>query len=473
MFAHVRQAASRVGRAANRVLVVIGLLLWVAACSPERLVGSDTLPPDVPDPALTKTAGGAMAAYRGALLQFQTAFGGGVGAQSFIDVSAVLTDELQTASVGQPFGSNLPGTSLDSRALPEYQNPALENLADDITYQNVYSSLHRVRGQAEEARGLLQTYGGDSAHTPRGHLDAVEGYSELLLADLFCSGIPLSTIDYNGNYTYQPGSTTAQVYQHALTLFDSAMTLAADSDRIVNLARVGAGRALLALGQYAQAAAAVADVPDGFTYTEQYAAQSVTGAGVPATNFAYIGPNQHWLGTVADGEGGNGLNYRSSGDPRTSATAAGTNNFGVTLYHPDKYAIDGSSPIVLADWIEARLIEAEAALQAGDVTTWLTKLNYLRETAISPALPDTTDPGNADERVDLTFRERGFWLFLTGHRQGDLRRLIRQYGRLQNQVYPVGIYPGGPGFYGSAVNAPIPATERANPKFTGCIDRGA
>jgi len=40
-----------------------------------------------------------------------------------------------------------------------------------------------------------------------------------------------------------------------------------------------------------------------------------------------------------------------------------------------------------------------------------------------------TDPGTAEARVDLLFRERAFWFFLTGHRQGDLRRLIRQYGR--------------------------------------------
>ena len=35
------------------------------------------------------------------------------------------------------------------------------------------------------------------------------------------------------------------------------------------------------------------------------------------------------------------------------------------------------------------------------------------------------DPGTPDGRVDLLFHERAFWLYLTGHRQGDLRRLIR------------------------------------------------
>lgn len=455
--------------AAGRIAAAI-ILVFVAAaaCSPEQLLGGGTLPPGVPDPALIKTAAGARAAYRGALVQFRDAFGGG---GNYAAVSGMLTDELQSNFVGAPFGFGNPGspTLVDGRELPEYQDPAIEAFA---VYPGVYARLQKVRAQAEEAKGLLQEYGGDSAHALLGHLQAVEGYSEILLADLFCSGVPLSTVDYDGDYTYQSGSTTAALYQHALTLFDSAMMLAADSDRIVNLARLGSGRAHLALGEYAQAATAVANVPDGFQYAEQYAGTNV--GGLYSQSFAELTPGQPWPVTVADREGGNGLDYRSSEDPRTSVTAVGANQYGVTLYHPDKYATDGSGTIVLADWVEARLIEAEGALQAGDITTWLTKLNHLRESAISPALPDTTDPGDSNARIDLTFRERAFWLFLTGHRQGDLRRLIRNYGRLQNQVYPTGAFTGGTGRYGSAVNAPIPALERQlNPKFAGCFDRGA
>jgi hypothetical protein len=447
----------------------------LVACSPDSLVGGSSLPPDVPDPAANNTPAGAMAAYRGALVMFRTAFGGSGGAalESYIDVSGALTDELQANTVGEPLGYDLGAgtpTSLDSRILPEQHDPALEL----GSYLSVYRNLQQVRGQAEEARGLLRAYGHGFSPALLGRLYAVEGYSELLLADLFCSGIPLSTVDYDADYTYQPGSATDAVYQHAVTLFDSALTLATDSARIMNLARVGTGRAYLALGRYADASAAVAPVPDQFQYAESYAGPSVTGSGKAATNFANLPSNIFWLGSVADREGGNGLDYRSSGDPRTQSTSSGTNQFGTELFHPDKYATDGSSPIVLADWVEARLIEAEAALQGGDVSTWLAKVNHLRQTAISPALPDTTDPGTATGQVDLLFRERAFWLYLTGHRQGDQRRLVRRYGRDQGQVYPVGSYLGGMGAYGGDVTVPVPALERVkNPKFTGCIDRGA
>src|SRR4029077_8494935 len=114
----------------------------------------------------------------------------------------------------------------------------------------------------------------------------------------------------------------------------------------------------------------------------------------------------------------------------------------------------------LADGIEARLIQAEAALHVQDTLTWRATLNHLRATAFPVPLDMLSDPGSDTARVSLTFRERAFWLFLTGHRQGDLRRLVSQYGRAPNTVYPTGVYPGGPGHYGSDVTVPIPAEER-------------
>jgi hypothetical protein len=75
--------------------------------------------------------------------------------------------------------------------------------------------------------------------------------------------------------------------------------------------------------------------------------------------------------------------------------------------------------------------------------------------------------------VNLLFRERGFWLFLTGQRQGALRRLIRQYGRTQETVYPIGAHPPTGLPYGEDVTLPIPILEYVNPLFTGCLSREA
>jgi hypothetical protein len=457
-----------------RLLAILCLLFPAAGCSPDRVLGTGDLPGNILDPGATKTPAGALAAYRGALVQFRQAFGGwntnsGIDG-SYIASSGLLSDELQSSLIGAPRGAFSSDASdvMDARALPEYADPNAEPRAP---YLATYSALQVTRAQARNAEGLLASYVPGSRALV-GHLYAVTGYTEVFLAELFCSGIPLSTVDYDGDYTLKPGSSTEVVYKDAIALFDSALTTAAsDSERFANLARIGKARALLDLGRYAEAAQAVLIVPDGFKYLENYSDQGLTAS--TWANFTFItsvSPTR--FGTVADREGGAGLDYLSSLDPRTAATASGMNLYGVTLYVPMKYS--STTPIVLADWVEARLIEAEAALQAGNTATWLAKLNHLRETAIAPALPDTTDPGTPNGRVELLFRERAFWLFLTGHRQGDMRRLIQQYGRSPDSVFPHGTYPGAVGSYGTAVTAPIPAKERAyNPKFTGCLSRGA
>ena len=136
-------------------------------------------------------------------------------------------------------------------------------------------------------------------------------------------------------------------------------------------------------------------------------------------------------------------------------------------------------PMPIASGIDARMMEAEARLNAADYAGMITTLNSLRtappkiglyQPAVMPAL--TTTPATKDAALDLFFREKGFWTFGRGQRLGDLRRLIRQYGRTQDKVFPVGVYFKG-GVYGSDVNFPVPDVEKINPNFTGCIDRKA
>jgi hypothetical protein len=99
----------------------------------------------------------------------------------------------------------------------------------------------------------------------------------------------------------------------------------------------------------------------------------------------------------------------------------------------------------------------------------MSAINTIRQGA---GLGTLTAPGTQTARIDLLFRERGFWLYLTGHRLGDLRRLIRQYGRSESAVFPAGPYHKG-GQYGSDVNFPVSSDERNNPNFESCLDRNA
>src|SRR5690606_19133625 len=143
-----------------------------------------------------------------------------------------------------------------------------------------------------------------------------------------------------------------------------------------------------------------------------------------------------------DREGGNGLPFRSANDPRTPwfRDPNQPNGFddNYALYKTLKYRSYGAS-VVLASGIEARLVEAEAALNRDDYGTWLGILNDLRANVgdlmaaqldnyrthlPDPQLPLLTDPGDRDGRVLLMFEGRAFWMYLTGHRIGDLRRLV-------------------------------------------------
>src|SRR5439155_25897326 len=126
-------------------------------------------------------------------------------------------------------------------------------------------------------------------------------------------------------------------------------------------------------------------------------------------------------------------------------------------------------PVTLASGIEARLIEAENSLKLGDATNYLAVLNAARAT--KAGLAPLTDPGSQIARVDLLFRERAFWFYLTSHRLGDLRRLVRQYLRSAESVFPTGAYHKQGLTRGTQVSFVFPQPEENNPSYntSSCV----
>ena len=449
----------------EQLVLLGGLLIAVGGC---KDLSSPGLPAGTPDPSYYSNFDGAIGLRNAALYSVDLAI------PTYISDAGLLTDELQDKNAHASAGTLLQNGGvvidpLDERILPEGSSGGGSS----------YAALQAIRASTTLALRSLVAYDTAAAaqatqHIMRGELYALQGYAEILLADFFCNGVPLSTIDFQQDFTYAPSSTWQQVYQDASIKLDSALTLASGGDSVINLARVLKGRAQLALGQYAAAADDVALVPDAFQYRMTFL-RSQGGA-----NFV--------AGSIADSEGMHGLPYRSSGDPRsaTVVTCIPPNTYSCpvdTVTAPAKYidslGSENTSPyttFVVADWIEARLIRAEYELQPASAPhgDWLGTLNALRATIGLPAL---SDPGSDAGRVALLFQERAYWLFLTGHRQGDLRRLLRQYGqytpfRSQQLVYPSGTYTApGTGRYGDYITAPIPMTEYNNPQYHGCLDR--
>ncbi|HEU4589177.1 MAG TPA: hypothetical protein VFS11_11035 [Gemmatimonadales bacterium] len=431
-----RQAARRL-----RAAAAMAALAAVSSCSSLTEVQA----PDIVTPDKLETPQGAQALMAGGLDKFATAFvsGSGGGQAPF---AGVMADEF-TVTLATSEGDRRVTTDLTS----------------------FDRMIHEARGNLMRAIGSLQRHLPEPA-SRIGRLFSLVGYTEIFFAETFCSGVPLSEIR-DGEPVIGSPLTTTQMLEQAAKDFDSALVYSAADPAMESLARVGLARALLNLDRPADAAAAVASVPTSFVYNVEYSSSG------PINGYADDHLNYRYL-TVSDHEGINGLDFRSAADPRVPTEYLGVGYDRVTPAYGFSPFMSLSAPVPLATGIEARLIEAEAALRANpnDATTtgtgWLGRLNDLRATAITPALPPLADPGTPEARVDLLFRERAFWLFATGHRLGDLRRLVRQYGRDTESVFPTGPYGAG-GTYGTAVNYVPSRNELNNPNYTGCLSLGA
>jgi hypothetical protein len=332
-----------------------------------------------------------------------------------------------------------------------------------------YQKRNDARLSASFAMESIRKYAPQSVSRPHiGQMFLVRGYTVLGLAEHFCAGLPLDEV-VNYRPVYGAPLSTDELFERAHLDLDSAVVYAADSSRIADAARVSRARALLGLGKFAEAAASAAPVPTDYVWRTEFTSNPFLANTL--LNFGYLN-SLYWNQGVADREGGNGLDFVSANDPRLETRFLRMTNDGmVEIRAMEKYP-DNFSQIVLASGVEARLIEAEAQLNGAAPGDWLASLNDLRQTAITPAMPPLTDPGTQDARVDLLFRERAFWLFGTGHRLGDLRRLVRHYGRDPESVFPSGPHRLGDN-YGTATSLAFPWVEAAvqNPAITGCTDR--
>jgi starch-binding outer membrane protein, SusD/RagB family len=428
----------------------------------------DTQQPNIIDPGTLNSPAGAEALRTGAIADF--AFvkdGDGTQfADGLILVGGLLTDEFVLS------------TTPPSEQEVDQRTTALIN----PSLSDVYRNLHKARAGAELAAEALQKYQVDPAATTEvAEMLSLAGFTYVYFGEDFCSGVPFGRVR-GDTITFGQAQTTTETYTAALAKFDSALAhpgLANDDGTITNLALVGRARVLLDLGQYTDAAAAAAQVPTDFRYDTEHA-DSPTRLQNAIWSYTNSG-----LWSVADAEGGNGLPFISAVDPRVPVDSLDDDGDGFAdpglngqtpQYNLLKYS-DAAAPVPVADGIEARLIEAEAQLQAGNRGGMTTILNNLRQTAIDPALPNLATPGTQAAATDLLFSERAFWLYATGHRLGDLRRLIRVYGRDAETVFPTGDYLRGGvvvGTYGPDVNLPIPIEEQNNPDApNGCIDRNA
>jgi starch-binding outer membrane protein, SusD/RagB family len=428
----------------------------LTACSvPEVLEVND---PDIVNPEQVASPAGATAVKNGALARLAAATSGD---ESLLLLGGLFADEWINGD------SFIDRWNIDQRAVV-YNNAFLTT---------AYRVLHRARSSAEQAIPLLQQYIPTGPKADVAEMYFVMAYAENLMAEAFCSGLVFSN-----TLTQEYGSqiTTAETYALALAHADSGLALitgtTATDIRVRNALAVTRARILLNQGKanFGAAATAVAQVPTGYRYNVFHSVNTSS--------------NQFWAFnisarrySVSNNEGGNGLPFASASDPRLPTCAGGTAGCPVTQSVRDDQGtpmnvqriwVDRYNPVDIVSGTEARLIEAEALLNANNAAGALAKLNELRTT--NPGLAPLTDAGTAEARVTQLYRERAYWRFGRGTRLGDLRRLVREYGRSATAVFPSGAWHKS-GSYGPDVNFPIPQAEENNPNVTSkggmCLDR--
>ena len=495
---------ARVLRKATITASAIGIALAGAACNTDNLVA-------VQDPATLRpedlnNLGSVPALVNGALRQFIGGYSG-FGDDSFLSASGVISDELY-------YGDTFPTRqAADSRIL---QPTVLGNISDAS-----FSRLQQARFNARRAFGVVTSFSSaltasaDSA--TKAQLRAIEGYVYVTLSEGWCGDVPFSVLPDVGlidptQAVGGVGLTTSQMNDTAVARFNEGLL----NNAANRLAAIGKGRALLNQGNFAAAAAAVAAVPTNYVFLLQHS-QNTGAENNPMASLMLNGRygvanleggltaagaavrTDTISGSVAPGGSAEGLNFRGALDIRVPWEPKPTNgncfSSAIKCKLNDNYPnFDADVPV--ASGVEARLIEAEAALNApvSDPVTMMAKLNALRASSASlliglypgstptnafktngapnglapladPADPTTSPATQYAARRDLLFRERAFWLFNTGHRQGDLRRLARApYNLATSAVFPSGLFFRG-GSYGNDVNYPIPFAEQNNTAF--------
>lgn len=305
----------------------------------------------------------------------------------------------------------------------------------------LYLPLSRTRALGDWVLGLLDGFSdGEVADRSEkiGTVAAFTGYTYVLFGESMCSMA----------FDSGPEQTPDDAFNLGVDLFDRAIAEAgiAGRDDLVNLARVGKARALLNLGQPAEAGSVAAAVPPGFSYEMPYSGQS----GV-TWNRQFVVVHRNQIFTV--GETFRGMSFGGEPDPRVSLTDLGITGQGsdVQIIAPDKYdQID--SPIQLASWEEAQLIMAEAALAAGATQDAVDIINVLHANVGLPAFSSD----DANEIRDQIVYERMAELFLEGHHLMDIKRLNIPLVPAPGTEIPFG------GQYGDMTCFRLPDVERLN-----------
>src|SRR5438034_4937250 len=262
------------------------------------------------------------------------------------------------------------------------------------------------------------------------------GFANRLLGENFCESVIPVEIPDNAQYRLAPGSLGAHTlyflradtaFTNALAVFTASGKTDTQTTSFIRAAHAGrasvrADLATYGLAPWADALADAALVPDTAKFQVPYSA-----AAPDQYNYLYCArANQSFRAHTQWGTFYEGY-YRTTRDPRVKwdTTAllgdAAVAKFGGRVpFWPEAKYTTTSAPVRLSTGWEMRLLEAEAALVAGDTATARAKMNLHRTALTLPGVTFT----NLTEAWTALKTERAIELWLEARRLGDLRRWI-------------------------------------------------
>jgi hypothetical protein len=450
---------SRVARAVTLGGIVAGGVLACDAKQP--LVVKD---PDVAPPSVGTGPGSLPLLRAGTLADFQLAVVGGAnvsnnGNEGIANWTAIFTDEFDTHDT---FPTR---TEMDVR----------DATATNSSISAQFLNMGAVHNDAVRALAQFAQFGASTT----GHAEMlnVDGMMYVYTAELFCSGVPFSTVDINtGKVTFSQFLQTDQMLDTAVARFQAAhQALVGDTSdtpgdiRLENeFATVATARALLDNGQVAMAADTAASMTDASFSYQILTSVNTTRQENGIWNFTAAAAGIQAFG-VADQKNTNGLPHLSSPDPRVPfrQSAAPAENGDVPFFEQLKFPLS-SSPFVVADYTEAQLIVAEGDVSAGNYAAGRVVLDALRGTIGLDTLPNFVD-STAKAQMRQLLTERAEWMYLTGHRLGDWRRMLRSpykdppFSFVQDDVFGIVPAPGN-----NILSLPTPQQTNPNPNYVAC-----
>jgi len=318
-------------------------------------------------------------------------------------------------------------------------------LIEDVNGE--WEDAHRARFNAEDGiRRMEEVLGADFQGNPltaRAH--AFAAASNLSLGENWCE------VSFEGG----PAEPVSVAFERAIDWAGRGIPHAQQAGR-TDLAMAMQGiiaAAHVGLGNWTAAVEAAEGIPTDFRWDAVYSSNTEREEN-PFFNETHVRQSPSMFNTpaAASDPPDPRTPYTDCSDPEEIATAnppcvRDKSSDGVTDHIRSEKYPSRAAPIAAVSGKEMRLIEAEAALRGGDVTTAIAMMNDAR--SLWPSLP-TIDPADypdtaastftaGDPLWDLLDRERYLGLYLEGKRLGDLHRWNHPFldgGQIVNEPVP-------------------------------------